>query len=76
MRILPLDAYRWFAFPPGHTAVSRSPEAYETPLEEILARQDAPPDCIIQMENLGARRFVTGLERANCPTPFLPLTPT
>ncbi|SBW00307.1 conserved hypothetical protein [uncultured delta proteobacterium] len=72
MHVLLLDPQYWFDFTAlGHTVSAVPLTEYETPLEHILATLPAPPDCIIQQEQLGVRHFVTGLEHAPCPTLYL-----
>jgi hypothetical protein len=72
MHVLLLDPQYWFDFTPlGHTVSAIPLTEYETPLERILERLSSPPDCIIQQEQLGVRHFLTGLERAPCPTLYL-----
>lgn len=39
-------------------------------LAAALDRQDAPPDLVLQVEFLGPRRILQGLERCPCPTLF------
>ena len=71
MHVLLLGPRYWLDFTPfGHTETWVPLDAYETPLDRILADLPAPPDCIIQQEHLGTRQFVTGLEHAPCPTFF------
>ena len=72
MHVLLLGPRYWLDFTPlGHTETHLILEAYETPLKAVLERLPAPPDCIIQIEDLGHRRFLTGLEHAPCPTLFM-----
>ena len=54
----------------GHKETRLRLNAFETPLQTILASLPAPPDCIIQQESLAERHFVSGLEHAPCPTFF------
>ena len=72
IHILHIDPQHWFDFTAlGHTETIVQLVKYETSLEEILATLPTPPDFIIQQETLGARKFITGLEHAPCPTAFL-----
>lgn len=72
MHILLLGPRYWIDFTLlGHTETHLLLETYETPLETVLEQLPTPPDCIIQVEDLGHRRFLTGLEHAPCPTMFV-----
>lgn len=71
MHILLLDPFPFFDFTPlGHHVTHVRLTNFATPLESILATLQTPPDCIIQMETLEKRHFVSGLDAAPCPTIF------
>lgn len=83
MHILLLDPFPFFDFAHpelrpehrpkhslGHQVTTIRLAGFETPLGDILATLNSPPDCIVQMETLGKRHFVSGLEKAPCPTVF------
>lgn len=71
MHILILDPFPFFDFTAsGHRETHVTLTSFETPLESILATLPTPPDCIIQMETLDTRHFVSNLDTAPCPTVF------
>jgi hypothetical protein len=71
MRILFLDPFSFFDFTAlGHQVTSVHLTSFETPLKNILASLQNPPDCIIQLETLEKRHFISDLKAAPCPTVF------